>query len=202
MPKVFISSTTEDLKPCREAARDAALQAGFEPVMMEYFNAQGKAAPCKACMEKVAGCDLVVVIVAHRYGWIPPDQPGPKTARSKSITRLECEKARKLKPPREVLAFLIDEKCSWPAELRESYRLELGVPGEEVTRNLNQLREFKQWLSELGIRSSFTNKDDLKAGVLGALNDWLRRNANFQRPRTEGPTPQNISRGFATRRPT
>ena len=161
MPKVFISSTSEDLKPCREAARDAALQAGFEPVMMEYFNAQGQAAPYKACMEKVAGCDVVVAIVAHRYGWTPPDQPGPKAKRTKSITRLECEKARKLEPPREVLAFLVDEKYSWPAELRESYRLEQGAPGEEVTRNLVQLREFKQWLSGLGFRGSFTNKDDL-----------------------------------------
>jgi formylglycine-generating enzyme required for sulfatase activity len=176
MPKTFISSTAEDLKLCREAVRDAAIQAGFEPVMMEYFDAQGKAPPYKACMEKVAGCEVVVVIVAHRYGWVPPDQPGPKVNRTRSITWLECEKARKLKPPRELLAFLVDEKCQWPAELRESYRLEQGVPAEEVTRNLALLREFKQWLSGLGFRCTFTNKDDLKTGVLGALHDWLRRN--------------------------
>src|SRR5205814_1225918 len=111
---VFISSTSEDLKLFREAARDAAIRAGFEPVMMEYFNAQGEHAPYKACMEKVVGCDVVVAIVAHRYGWAPPDQPGPKANRTKSITWLECERARKLTPRREVLAFVVDEKCVWP----------------------------------------------------------------------------------------
>ncbi|HZT32156.1 MAG TPA: SUMF1/EgtB/PvdO family nonheme iron enzyme [Bryobacteraceae bacterium] len=172
MPKVFISSTSEDLKPCREAARDAAIRAGFEVVMMEYFNAQGERVPYQACMAKVAECDVVVAIVAHRYGWAPPDQPGPKEKRTKSITWLECEKARKLKPPREVLAFLVNEKCSWPAELRESYRLEQGVPAEEVLRNLARLREFKAWLSSLGFRSTFTDHKDLATGVLAALTDW------------------------------
>jgi hypothetical protein len=42
MPKVFISSTVEDLKgEFRDAARDAAIHAGFQPVMMEYFAATG-----------------------------------------------------------------------------------------------------------------------------------------------------------------
>lgn len=197
MPKVFISSTVEDLKPCREAARDAAILAGFEPVMMEYFNAQGQAAPYKACMEKVAGSDVVVVIVAHRYGWVPPDQPGPKAKRTRSITWLECKKARKLKPPREVLAFLVDEKYSWPGELRESYRLEQGVPAEKVAGDLARLREFKQWLSGLGFRCTFTNKDDLKTVVLGALNDWLRRN---QEPGAVPPPPCNPAKYLAALR--
>jgi hypothetical protein len=42
--KVFISSTSEDLVDYRNAARDAALQAGFTPVMMEYFSAAGRRA--------------------------------------------------------------------------------------------------------------------------------------------------------------
>ena len=184
MPRVFISSTTEDLKAFREAARDAALQTGFEPVMMEYFNAQGKAAPYEACMEKVAGCDLVVAIVAHRHGWTPP-------RRKKSISRLECEYAREL--DREVLPFLVDEKCSWPAELRESYRLEEGVPAEEVTRNLAQLREFKEWLSGLGIRGTFTNKDDLKAGVVGALNRCSSPDSSSTRQSVNVPPTSIVS---------
>ena len=175
MPKVFISSTSEDLKPFREAARDAALRAGLEPVMMEYFNAQGERVPHKACMAKVAECDVAVAIVAHRYGWVPPKQ-------TKSITRLECEKARKLKPPREVLAFLVDPKCSWPGELRESYRLEQGAPAEEVTRNLDRLREFKQWLDTLGFRATFTNPDNLQTAVLAALNDWKARHTGAAGP--------------------
>ena len=46
--KVFVSSTSEDLKSHREAARDAALAAGMLPVMMEYFAAAGDKPPLLA----------------------------------------------------------------------------------------------------------------------------------------------------------
>jgi hypothetical protein len=89
MPKAFISSTAEDLKSCRESARDAAIIAGFQPVMLEYFSAQSESLPYKACMKKVADCDVVIAIVAHRYGWVPPDQPGaPRALRGWSVCRL------------------------------------------------------------------------------------------------------------------
>src|SRR2546425_7832955 len=90
-PAVFISSTKEDLGPYRSAARDAAIRAGFTTTMMEYFVAKGQYRPYKECMAAVAECDLLVVIVAHRYGWKPADQPRRKDRRYKSITWLECE---------------------------------------------------------------------------------------------------------------
>jgi hypothetical protein len=77
-PVVFISSTAADLRPHREAARDAALAATpeFGPRMMESFEGRGDNPPLGVCLEKVAEADVVVAIVAHRYGWEPPDQPG------------------------------------------------------------------------------------------------------------------------------
>lgn len=188
MSKVFISSTSEDLKECREAVRDVAIRAGFEVVMMEYVNAQGALKPCKSCMEKVDQCDVVVAIVAHRYGWIPPDQPGPKQKRTKSITWLECERAKKSNI--EVLAFVIEEKSRWPAELRESYRLELGTPAEDVTRNLSKLKEFKAWLNSEGSRGTFTDCKDLATGVLGALNDWKESHRGDNRKVATTPRPK------------
>src|ERR1043166_5943906 len=86
---VFISSTSEDLKEYRLAARDAAIAAGFGPVMMEYFAASGGPPP-SAGPARGSPCDLGVALVAHRYGWVPPDQPGGSF---KSITWLECEHA-------------------------------------------------------------------------------------------------------------
>lgn len=83
-PVVFISSTKEDLGLYRNAAKDAALRAGFLPRMMEYFLAGGKYPPYKECMAKVDECDVLVAIVAHRYGWVPPDQPGRKTGVSRA----------------------------------------------------------------------------------------------------------------------
>ena len=45
IPAVFISSTVEDLKPYREAARDAAIAANFHPVMQEFFAASDNNPP-------------------------------------------------------------------------------------------------------------------------------------------------------------
>ena len=100
-----------------------------------------------ACLEKVAEAEVVVVIVAHRYGWVPE---GPDNPDAKSITWLECDYARKL--GKEVLAFLVDPDYKWPPELYESYRLvtERKRPGisDEVERNEAKLALFKRELGQ------------------------------------------------------
>jgi WD40 repeat protein len=184
-PVVFISSTKEDLDGYRSAARDAAVEMGFDPIMMEYFVAQGQKPPYEACKKRVDDADVLVTIVAHRYGWIPPDQPGLGGRSDKSITWLECEQAQS--EGKEVLAFVVDEKCNWPFELREAYRgakaMEEGTFtqafGEEVNRNVGRLKEFKLWLNSLGFRAAFTSPADLKAAVLGSLHDWLERHPDL-----------------------
>jgi hypothetical protein len=183
IPTVFVSSTSEDLKPYRQAARDAAVSARFHPEMMEYFLASGQHPPLAACMAMVAEADVLVVIVGYRYGWVP-DATDPK-----SITWLECLEAQR--QGKEVLAFLVDKDCDWPVQLKESYRvteaLETGeftpeLP-DEVRRNISKLAEFKQWLNSLGIRATFANPDDLRGKVEVALRDWRDRHIEF------APTP-------------
>lgn len=173
IPIVFVSSTSEDLIPYREAVRDAALSAQFHPDMMEYFLPSGEHAPLKACLTRVAGADVLVVIVAHRYGWVPnPAEP-------KSITWWECLEAQRL--GKEVLAFLVDGE--WPVELKESYRVAEALETNtftaelptEVKRNIAMLAEFKQWLNGLGLRTTFANPDDLGRKVEGALRGWRDR---------------------------
>ena len=88
VPIVFISSTYEDLTEYREKARDAVIKANCHPKMMEYFEAGGNP-PLETCLKKVRPCDVLVVILAFRYGWIPEKQPNPED--NKSITWLECE---------------------------------------------------------------------------------------------------------------
>jgi hypothetical protein len=107
--RIFISSTSEDLEEYRTAARDAVLSAGCQPVMMEYFTPQGKRKPLKACLREVDTCDGVIAILAHRYGWVPDDQPDGK---AKSITWLECERA--VAAGIEVLGFVVSEICAPP----------------------------------------------------------------------------------------
>src|SRR5450759_945813 len=100
---VFISSTSEDLKDYRLAARDAVLAVGLRPVMMEYFAASG-GGPLSECLALVSPCDVVVALVAQRYGWVPPDQPDPG---AKSITWLECEHAAG--QGKDLLVFFVDQ---------------------------------------------------------------------------------------------
>ena len=89
-PVVFVSSTAEDLGAHRTAMRDTLLTSAFSPRMQEYFLASGAKPPLPACLDKVDEADVVVVLVAHRYGWIPPDQA---SGGDESITWLECERA-------------------------------------------------------------------------------------------------------------
>ena len=154
--RVFISSTSEDLAAHREAARDAAVGARMLPIMMEYFVASGEHPPLEACLSQVSEADLLVVVVAHRYGWVPPDQGADQP---KSITWLECEQA--VSEGKEVLAFLVDEKEAWPEEAREAYRLTAAIQNRsangalygEVNRNVGMLKQFKAWLNGRGIRA-------------------------------------------------
>jgi formylglycine-generating enzyme required for sulfatase activity len=178
VPVAYISSTVEDLKSHRTAARDAVLSAAFRPVMMEYFAATGARPPLDECLDAISGADIVIVVVAHRYGWVPQDQSSQS---GKSITWLECERA--IEQGKDVLAFVVDNDSPWPMELKEPYRIttaiETGEAGTEllaeVQRNVSSLAKFKQWLDSRLIRATFSSPDDLRSKVTSALHEWRAR---------------------------
>ncbi len=193
--KVFISSTVEDLKKYRAAARDAALNAHIEPTMVEYWVARGDKPPLEECLRRVSEAQVLVVIAAHRYGWVPQDQP---KGEYKSISWLECERAAH--EGREVLAFIVDEKVKWSAELKEQHRLaEAAAKGKkvprplvaEVERNVANLQQFKQWLGKGGIRKTFTSPADLGGKVEGALREWRDRYLS-RPPETAGGRAEQV----------
>ncbi|MBN2091338.1 DUF4062 domain-containing protein, partial [candidate division KSB1 bacterium] len=179
IPKLFISSTVEDLQNYRLSIRDAALRTSFQPMMLEYFEAASDYQPYEACMQKVDETDLLVVIVAYRYGWIPEDQPGKLR---KSITWLECERARE--KGKSVLAFLVDEKHNWPVELKDSYQFMQKAGNvtpdlvEKINEKVKQLENFKNYLKSLGICQFFTNPDNLEKQVIQALQNWREKHAD------------------------
>lgn len=177
-PVVFISSTSEDLKEYREQARRAAQACGFAVEMMEDFPPSGDKPTLEACLEKVERGEVVVAIVAHRYGWVPEDST--KNPDGKSITWLECEHAWNV-TKKEVLAFVVDPNYDkWPLDQYENYRLvkERSKPGirEEVERNEKNLEEFKSKLGKK-IYRHFTEAQGFRALVSEALLDWSRRHA-------------------------
>ena len=63
--------------------------------------------PLEECLEDVAKADVYVGIFAHRYGYIPEDNP-----ESLSITELEYRHAVECGKPS--LIFLLDKQAAWP----------------------------------------------------------------------------------------
>jgi serine phosphatase RsbU (regulator of sigma subunit) len=185
IPVAFISSTSEDLKKYREGARDAALGARFHPDMQESFTVSGARPPLAECLARVSQADVLVVLVAHRYGWVPPDQAG---ADHKSITWLECDQA--VRCGQEVLAFILDDNFAWPEEYREEHQIVVAVRDgkgtpellADVQRRVARLRDFKKWLNERGIRALFTTPEDLRGKVSDALREWRARHREFAPP--------------------
>jgi len=72
-------------------------------IRMETFGAK-PSAPLPACRAEVEQCDALIVIVGHRYGWVPSKSDGGDGV--KSITWWEVQWALDAKKP--VYAFLID----------------------------------------------------------------------------------------------
>jgi hypothetical protein len=159
-PSVFISSTHEDLKEYRERAKDASVAAGLRPEMSENFEASGHRKPLDECLARVRQCDVLVVIVAHRYGFKPPKRGG------KSITWLECLEAEKA--GLEVLAFIVEDNHPWPPNSIDS-------PKKPV-------KNFKGWLDKNGIRNTFTTPEDLHHKVDVALREWKIRHPEPDSP--------------------
>ena len=178
--------------------------------MMEYFPAAGDKPALAACLEKVAEAEVVVVLVAHRYGWVPD---GPENPDAKSVTWLECEHAWQV-TKKEVLALLVDPKYAWPLDWRENYRLitesdKRGIR-DEVRRNEKNLEKFKRELSKY-VRGTFTDAASVRPLVSGALAEWRRRqhpataNASYRDPDTylkalEEETRQIRIKGLKTKR--
>src|SRR5215470_5216336 len=84
--KVFISSTAVDLVAHRKVVDDTILRLSSESVAMERFSPM-PGEPVSECERKARESDVVVSIVAHRYGFEPEKGRG-------SITRREVEAAR------------------------------------------------------------------------------------------------------------
>ena len=75
--RVFVSYTAEDLiehanVAIRAVQRCEINQPGrWIAVDHRTFAANGEPA-LEACRKQVRECDVLVVLVAHRYGWVPP----------------------------------------------------------------------------------------------------------------------------------
>jgi hypothetical protein len=138
MLRVFVSSTSEDLREYRAAAREVVLDLQWHPVMMEHFEADVRPT-VEACCAKVADCHLVVLLQAFRQGWVPkPEEGGDGT---QSITALELAAARKRRI--DALAFLATDG-TWPGKFWDDTDAARGWV-KKFRNGLNLPAKFFDW---------------------------------------------------------
>ena len=136
MRKVFVSSTSEDLKPYRQAAKDVVLDLGWHPEMMEHFGTDGSVGIVEACKQRLGASDLVLAILGWRRGWVPGPEVGGD---GRSITQIEIDTAKTLGKPIVTLLARDD----WPGKLWES---DPGARQQvEALRGIDRLAVFFRW---------------------------------------------------------
>ncbi len=148
--KVFVSSTYLDNEKRRKLVAEAIQRAGMQWHGMELFTAESRRA-LEACEEYARGADVLVGIIAWRYGWIPD-------GRQVSITEIEYNAAK------ERLMFVLDR--SLPVNPDTDYD-----GGPDRWDKQKKLEAFKARIAADQMSTPFTD-DDLGMKVLHALIQW------------------------------
>ncbi|HEX6122501.1 MAG TPA: DUF4062 domain-containing protein, partial [Ktedonobacterales bacterium] len=153
---IFVSSTSVDLAPAyRPAVRGAITLLRQRAQMMEDFGARDGDGSSVSTAE-VAAADLVLVVVAWRYGYVPEGE-------TRSVTHLEYLEARRLGKP--VLVFL----AAAETEARDA-----PFPHDQRDpEHAAQLKAFRAELERSHVAAYFTTPDELERAVTRALSGWL-----------------------------
>ena len=156
--KAFVSSTYLDLKDHRARVIGALRGMGMFVDPMEDWKADSDE-PKKISQERMEGCDLCVLLVAFRRGYIPDGE-------TKSITQLEYEAA--VKQGVEIRVYLLNEEAAWPRKF------------DELDKDPN----LRVWRTQLGKKHGveFFSTDASTLDVSGAIGRWLTKKNKGQPP--------------------
>jgi tetratricopeptide (TPR) repeat protein len=154
--KVFLSSTAQDLVAHRRVADDTILRLSQEAVAMERFGPL-PGEPVAECERKARESDVIVCIVAHRYGFVPEKGKG-------SITQREVEAAKAA--GRDVLVWIVADDHPWTEKKEQDLLTDPTVLADparvaEVVEGVKGLNEFKAWLRKTFVCDTFTTPDEL-----------------------------------------
>ena len=179
--KVFLSSTAQDLVAYRKVADDTILRMSQEAVVMERFGPL-PGEPVAECERKARACDVVVCIVAHRYGFVPEQGRG-------SITRREVEAAKAA--GRDVLVWIVADDYPWSEKKEQDLLTDPTVLADparvaEVVAGVQALRDFKSWLRANFVCETFTSPDDLGRKIAVALSARGKAPAAARRAQKRG----------------
>jgi tetratricopeptide (TPR) repeat protein len=175
--RVFVSSTTLDLRRHRALVRETLNRMDLVAVSMDTFNARPTGDPAVVSVTEVARCDAYIGIVAWRYGYIPPGL-------TEAVTHLEYLEARRLHKP--CFIFLAD-----PATRAADGPHDVFPAATRDPDNSERLASFRAALETEHVRDYFTTADNLAAKVGPALYGWLTSSGNLPRGTALTPTDYN-----------
>ncbi len=166
-PKVFVSYTARDLLAHAEQALIAIRKKGWLPVHFRDWSETG-GHKVETCLQHVGRCQVVIVLVAHRYGWVPDKEDGIEGERVRadgwrSMVWLEVTEA--LRTKKLVMPFCVEPSHAWNPELIEGIR-----DGSARER----LEEFRRFLDR-HLVTKFTTPDSVREAVKDALDEAEKR---------------------------
>lgn len=175
--KVFLSSTAQDLVAHRRVADDTILRLSQEAVAMERFGPL-PGEPVAECERKARESDIVVCIVAHRYGFVPEKGRG-------SITQREVEAAKAA--GKDVLVFIVADDHPWSEKKEQDLLTDPTVLADparvaEVVEGLSGLGAFKAWLKKTFVCDTFTTPDELGRKIAIALSKHVPKTPHAAPP--------------------
>lgn len=183
--KVFLSSTSKDLDGHRAKVSEAIRSMGLAAEQMELFQAQ-PGDTVSACLRLVQDSDALVLIIAHRYGWVPKATEHAKADGQRSITWLEYEQATSEGKP--VFVFMVDDGASWTGGREQDRLVDPNEDPAVVATSVRELGKFKALLKNSTILSFFTTPDDLAWRVTASLGRWgFERLGRIGGPATTAP---------------
>jgi hypothetical protein len=170
--RVFLSSTAQDLATYRQVADDTILRLSQDAVVMERFGPL-PGEPVAECERKARESDVVVCIVAHRYGFEPEKGRG-------SITRREVEAAKAA--GKDVLVWIVADGYAWTQAREQDLLADPSVAADEsrvadVRDGVASLLEFKTWLRKTFVCDTFTTPDDLGRRIAVALATYAAQHS-------------------------
>jgi hypothetical protein len=162
--RVFVSSTYLDLLDHRQAVSEAIRGLGLQADGMETWAADARDSTSYST-DRVKQADVFVLLLAHRYGWVPQGA-------QYSVTELEYRAAREAKVP--VLAFFLGEDVPWP-------------PQHIEWEARDALLRFKQDVEGAVTHKHFRTPQELALQVTQALAQQAARPAERTTHRFAGP---------------
>jgi hypothetical protein len=129
--KVYISSTMNDLREHRAAVANVLEKLNHDILGMETYPAEG-VRPAEVCKRDATEADVVVLILAWRYGFVPQDD----NPAGLSITEMEYRAALAANP-KKVVPLVAEPESPWAPNLIDA--LSKGDDGARIERFRNEV---------------------------------------------------------------